>query len=339
MVNKQNQMAKTKPLLSPLRYPGSKRGLVGYIKETLEINSLKPSLYIEPFLGGGSVAINLLKENLIQCAILVDCDPWITSFWHTVFFDTKWLIEQIQTVEVSIEKWNSFKNANPTNIRDQALTCFFLNRTSFSGILEKRAGPIGGKDQKSEYPIDCRFTSTTRNTIIGRIEQISKFQNQIYGVWNCSWNEALKKIRTEQIEGKLPTSNLFFYLDPPFFEEADALYRFYFLEQDHKDLRDCLLTLEDKWLLSYDSAEQVEALYGDALKRSTNGTRHHDIELLYTIAKVSKRKKGKEVIISNLEQLPIPQPINSKIPEIPIPTESCGILQDFTLREQILAAQ
>ena len=26
------------PLLSPLRYPGSKRGLVGYIKQALELN-------------------------------------------------------------------------------------------------------------------------------------------------------------------------------------------------------------------------------------------------------------------------------------------------------------
>ncbi len=297
-------MAKNKSITSPLRYPGSKRGLVSYVNEVLKINALKPSLYIEPFIGGGSIAINLLNENLVDRAILIDLDPWITSFWQTVFFDTKWLMDQIENMEVSIENWCSFKKSTPVSIRDQALTCFFLNRTSFSGILENHAGPIGGKNQKSDYPIDCRFTSTTRKTLLARIEQISRFRDRIYGIWNCSWDDAFLEIRSEQKAGKLPLGNLFFYLDPPFFEEAEALYRFYFSEQDHKALRDCLLTLHDKWLLSYDSAEQVEALYGDALKKGTNGTRHHDIELLYTIASVSKRKRGKEVIISNLEQLP-----------------------------------
>ena len=187
------------------------------------------------------------------------------------------------------------------------MTCFFLNRTSFSGILEERAGPIGGKNQKSDYPIDCRFTSTTRKTIISRIETNCKIQRPEFMEFGIVLGmKHLERFVSEQKKGKLPKSNLFFYLDPPFFEEADALYRYYFLEQDHKDLRDCLLDLNDKWLLSYDSAEQVEALYGDALKKGTNGTQHHDIELLYTVANVSKRKKGKEVIISNLENLPIP---------------------------------
>jgi len=297
-------MVETKTLISPLRYPGSKRRLVDYISEALKANSLRPSLYVEPFVGGGSVAINLLNDNLVDRAILVDIDPWIASFWQTVFFDTDWLIEQIQTVEVSLDQWYAFKNGNPTSVRQQALTCLFLNRTSFSGILEKRAGPLGGRSQESDYPIDCRFTETTRKTIIKRINQISQFSHRIHCVWSCSWDEAIRKVRLEQVNGALPEKHLFFYLDPPFFEEADALYRFYFTNEDHKALRDHLLKLEDKWLLSYDSAEQVEILYGEALRKGTNGTKHHSVELTYTIARVSERKKAKEVILSNFEKLP-----------------------------------
>jgi len=297
-------MVETNTIISPLRYPGSKRRLVGYISEAFKANSLKPTLYVEPFVGGGSVAINLLNTDLVEKAILVDVDPWIASFWQTVFFDSDWLIKQIETIEVSLDKWYEFKHSNPSSIRDQALTCLFLNRTSFSGILEERAGPIGGKKQESDYPIDCRFTQTTRNTIIQRIEQISQYADRIHGVWSCSWDEAISKIRSEQQANQLPEKDLFFYLDPPFFEEADALYRFYFTDEDHKALRDYLLKLEDKWLLSYDSAEQVETLYGEALRKGTNGTQHHSVELLYTISSVSKRKKGKEVILSNFERLP-----------------------------------
>ncbi|MBI9047769.1 MAG: DNA adenine methylase [Anaerolineaceae bacterium] len=290
--------------MSPLRYPGSKRGLIDYIKEALEINAVEPALYVEPFVGGGSVAINLLHENLVNQAILVDLDPWITSFWQTVFFDSDWLINQVQNIDVTLENWNIYKHSNPADIREQAITCLFLNRTSFSGILEERVGPLGGRDQKSNYPIDCRFTPKTRETIIDRIEQIARLKDRIYGIWNCTWNDAIDRIRVEQKQYKLPNENLFFYMDPPFFEEADSLYRFYFLDEDHKNLRDLLINLHDKWILSYDSAEQVEALYGDAIRKATNGTHHHHIELLYSLAGVAKRKNGKEVIISNLGQLP-----------------------------------
>lgn len=297
-------MQKTKKISSPLRYPGSKNSLVNYIITALEINAIKPSVYVEPFVGGGSIALNLLANELVDQVILIDRDPWITGFWKIVFFDTDWIIDQIRNIEVTIENWNLYKNSRPRTIREQAITCLFLNRTSFSGILENRAGPLGGRNQSSEYPIDCRFTATTKETIITRIQTISKYRDRIYKIWNCSWNIGIQKIREAQVRGDLPVANLFFYFDPPFFEEADALYRYYFDDNDHIELRDFLLTLKDKWILSYDSADQVKELYGEAINERTNGTHNHEIELIYTIAKVSTRKKGKEQIISNLEHLP-----------------------------------
>lgn len=297
-------MQRPRKIISPLRYPGSKNSLVNYIIDALEINAIKPSVYVEPFVGGGSIAINLLANELVDQVILIDRDPWITGFWKAVFFDTDWIIDQIRNIEVTIENWNLYKNSKPRTIREQAITCLFLNRTSFSGILENRAGPLGGKDQSSEYPIDCRFTATTKETIITRIQTISSYRDRIYKIWNCSWNIGIQKIREAQKKGDLPETNLFFYFDPPFFEEADALYRYYFDGNDHKSLRDYLLTLEDKWILSYDSADQVKELYGEAINEQTNGTHNHEIEIIYTIAKVSTRKKGKEQIISNLEHLP-----------------------------------
>jgi DNA adenine methylase len=301
MSSKPSSSLKRSPFLSPLRYPGSKRRLIGYIKEALEINGLKPSLYVEPFIGGASVALQLMQEDLVDKVILMDIDPWIASFWQTVFFDTDWLIEQIQTVEVTLEKWWEFKKSKPVSIRDQALTCFFLNRTSFSGILEVKAGPIGGKQQASKYKLDCRFR---REVLVERIKQASLFKEKVHSVFSCSWVDGIQQIRNLQGKGMLTSENVFFYFDPPFFEEAEALYRYYFIDEDHRRLRDYLLELSDKFILSYDAAPQVKALYGIALDNGTNGTHQHQVELLYSLAKISERKRGKEVIISNLKQLP-----------------------------------
>ncbi len=41
----------------------------------------------------------------------------------------------------------------------------------------------------------------------------------------------------QQRKGALPKDDLFLF-DPPFFEKADRLYRFYFQHDDHVRLRD-----------------------------------------------------------------------------------------------------
>ena len=94
--------------------------------------------------------MQLLQDDLVAKAILMDIDPWVASFWKTVFFDTEWFVDKIRTTSVTLRNWIKIKNSHPTTIRDQGWACFFLNRTSFSGLLEKKAGPLGGKEQASE---------------------------------------------------------------------------------------------------------------------------------------------------------------------------------------------
>ncbi|GIV76590.1 MAG: DNA methyltransferase [Litorilinea sp.] len=289
------------PLLSPLRYPGSKRRLARYIQDVLTHNGLRPSLYIEPFVGGGSVFLQLLQDGMIETAILVDRDPWVASFWKTVFWDTDWLVNQVQTAKISLEEWDRLKRGTPKTTREQAWTCLFLNRTSFSGILEQTAGPLGGRTQSGQYKIDCRFP---RQTLAARIQRIATFRDRIIAIKDVSWHEGLRWIQERQSKGELPRHRVFYYFDPPFFEKANALYRFFFTHKDHVHLRDVLLQLTDKWILSYDSAAQVELLYGHALRHRTNGTKKHNIETLYSASIMQERKKGREVILSNLEHLP-----------------------------------
>ena len=90
------------PLLSPLRYPGSKRRLVQYLQATLDLNDLHPSLLVEPFAGGASVALQLLCDGLVDRIGLADVDPLITGFWECVFFDTDWLVEVVDEIEVTL---------------------------------------------------------------------------------------------------------------------------------------------------------------------------------------------------------------------------------------------
>jgi len=288
-------------LVSPLRYPGSKRRLIGYVKDSLLLNNMKPKLYVESFAGGGSIVLQLLAEDLVEKAVLIDLDPLIAGFWKAVFFDSDWLIEEISRMEVNIENWHKYKSLAPRTIREFALKCFFLNRTSFSGILQAGAGPIGGLNQVSEYTIDCRFP---KKTLIRRIERISAYRNKIHGIWNCSWREGIAKVIEKQGQGKLPKIDTFLYFDPPFFHKADRLYKFFFSQKDHEELRDYLLALDMLWMLSYDSAKEVESLYKNAIAKSVNGTRKEKVEILYSIANTPGSRISDEIVLSNLPELP-----------------------------------
>lgn len=277
-------------MFSPLRYPGSKRRLAAYIEKLLRLNNLEPSLFVEPFAGGASVALNLMENGTVDQVILVEKDPLVASFWQIVFSknddDVAWLIDQVRTIEVTVERWGEYKGTVPDDLRQQALACLFLNRTSFSGILAPSSGPLGGKAQKSQYKIDCRFP---RDTLVHRIEQATAYRERVLAVWHKDWREALEDIEEMPVPG-----DIIYYLDPPFFEKADRLYTHYFQDDDHKALRDAVLKLEDPWILSYDYCSQVEALYG-------NGAGTH-VELLYSAN--GGNRKAREVILTNLDILP-----------------------------------
>lgn len=282
----QTTRSKSITLFSPLHYPGSKRKLVGYIRQVIEANNLRPELFVEPFAGGASVALQLLSDGIVQRIGLIELDPLVASFWQVAFFDADWLIEQVKTIDVTIEKWHEFRQKEADGQlqtdRERALAGLFLNRTNFSGFMARNVGPLGGRRQESKYKIDCRFT---KPTIIHRIKQVSVLRDRVAFVWNRCWKDGLACIRRFQEADELPT-NILYYLDPPFFEQADSLYAFYFKDSDHRALRDALLHLEAPWILSYDSVEKVKALYNGDNSNSAH------IELLYNGSKLNGGKKA-----------------------------------------------
>lgn len=282
-------------MLSPLRYPGSKRRLAGFIQNTLTINNLKPQLFVEPFAGGASVSLHLLKTNMVERIGLVERDPIVASFWKVVFSeDVDWLLEEIENIEVTLEQWDSFKYKKVTGFKRQALACLFLNRTSFSGILAPSSGPLGGRKQESDHKLDCRFP---RQEIIRRVIEAHKLKDRIAFIWNMTWESGIKFVYQLQRTGTM-LQDIFFYLDPPFFQKADRLYTHYFEYPEHKQLRDVVLTLPSPWMLSYDIAPELATLYGNTQSNSAH------VELLYSASSNGGNRIVKEVVITNLPSLP-----------------------------------
>ena len=281
-------------IVSPLRYPGSKRRFASYVAELLRANSYRPKLFVEPFAGGLSVSLQMLADNMVEAIGIGELDPLVADFWRCVFFDTEWLIENINQLKVDMDMWHYYKSCTPETVRERALTCLFLNRTNFSGILNAEVGPIGGIAQESIYKIDCRFTKAT---IIKRIKKAAQYRDRVEFIRNASWSETIAYSLSLQYK----IHEIFCYLDPPFYNKAPKLYRLFFKDSDHNDLRDALKATKYKWLLSYDAADEIKTLYSD--KRSFRA--QHGVELLYTVARSKKQKPVKEIVVTNLRILPL----------------------------------
>ncbi len=286
-----DQTGGTGSLISPLRYPGAKRRLAGYVADVLQANGLRPKLFVEPFAGGAGVALYLLEKGLVDSIGLGERDPMVASFWKVAFEDTEWFVRQIGKLEISLDKWRYYKNARLRSDRSRALACLFLNRTSFSGILSASAGPLGGYRQVSEYKIDCRFNA---DAIARRITQLAAYRDRVKFILNDDWQKTLAKVcATEHAP-----NDVFVYLDPPFYKKADRLYRYYFSEEDHELLCSKLKDLTQPWLLSYDPAKEIIDLY------SRNGHRPRRIGILYSIVSKRGMREAEELMITNLDKLP-----------------------------------
>ncbi len=277
-------------VISPLRYPGGKNDLVGYVHSFIYENVLQGSDFIELYAGGASVSLGLLRAQAVKSITLVELDPLVAAFWRAVCRESEQLCKKIENTKVTMKLWQTCRNilfeddlSNFSNL-DLAYAGILLNRTCYSGILH--AGPIGGKGQHSQYTLDCRFY---KNTLVERIIKIAALKKHITVVQGDAI-EFLKK-RKPLISGK---PNAAIYIDPPYFKMGKRLYRYFYQNDDHSNLATILRSTNTPWLLSYDDHAEIRSLYR-SFQTKRFCLRYH----------VSDSKDGKELLISNSYLPPI----------------------------------
>jgi DNA adenine methylase len=276
---------------NPLRYPGAKSKLFDYVVKLIEAENLMGCTFYEPFAGSATLSWMLLEKKIVKNVEINEKDPLLYFFWLAVFEYTDELIEQIQKIEINIDNWREYAKYKNTEYLigktpiEIGFAGLYLNRTNFSGIL--KANPIGGLEQKSDYKIDCRFN---KDIIIESISEIAKYRSRVK-IFNMDAIEFLKK------EIKYKRNNqTFVYIDPPYYKEGPGLYRYFYTVDQHKELSKYIKTKSYPWLLSYDDSEEIRKMYNR--RKCIN---------LYLDYSVKTSKKGKEILISNLEIPPMAQ--------------------------------
>lgn len=240
---------------SPLRYPGGKTQLKGFINELIQINSIKDCTYVEPFAGGAGVAMSLLLTEKVQDVIINDIDSSIYCFWISILEHTDDFIQLLEETPVNLNEWYKQKyiqeNKDKFGVLEIGFSTFFLNRTNRSGIIT--GGPIGGYSQQSQYKIDCRFN---KENLTKKILKIASYKKRIT-VTNYD-----ASIFIDKVIKLLDKDKTFIFFDPPYYEQGKKLYTNFYTHDDHVHLSKKILSLNDYyWITTYDLSKEIMEIY------------------------------------------------------------------------------
>lgn len=236
---------------SPLRYPGGKSKAIKYISPYIPTDCIE---YREPFFGGGSTAI-YIKQNFsnYQTIKVSDLNYDLYCFWNQLKLNGDYVIGHIQEIYDDYKKIDNGRelykmllnrrNLHYTEI-GKAIDFFILNRITFSGLLDS-----GGYSDKA---FKGRFTQSS----IDRLRLMPSLIKD-FAIYNYDYEVLLNN------EG----DNVFIYLDPPYYSAMKS--KLYGKKGDlhtgfdHIKLRDILMDINHKWLLSYDNSDYIQNLYKD----------------------------------------------------------------------------
>ena len=245
--------------------------------------------YREPFFGGGSIGLLFLSESAITSNIWInDKDKALCCLWTCIINHHDNLIKLIKNFKPSVDKFYAIKKelleleimpTEENEILDIALKKLAIHQISFSGLGTKSGGPLGGKEQKSKYSIDCRWSPEyICKKIIYLNEKFSKIKIEQSSCTNLDFQNIIDDNSYKSL----------IYLDPPYYVKGNELYQHGFSIEDHKRLMLSLKKTKHIWLLSYDDCPEIRELYSWA--------KIEELDVKYSIA--GSTKKG-ELLISN----------------------------------------
>lgn len=195
---------KSKVTIPPIKCQGIKTKLIPFIKDSLlDINY---STWIEPFLGSGVVAFNILPQN----AILSDKNIHIINLYTAIQDGTitkkevrEFLEYHGNQLKTTGEEYYK-KMRSDFNINFDPLYFLFLNRSDFNGMIRfNKKGNFNVPFCKKNE----RFSKSYITKICNQVEKVSeiiKIRN-----WKficCDWKETFKMAK----------SNDLIYIDPPY---------------------------------------------------------------------------------------------------------------------------
>jgi DNA adenine methylase len=244
-------------LTSPLRYPGGKGSLAGFLENVIALNGMEGCPYFEPYAGGAGAALLLLGRNIVSEVFINDLDDRVHAFWQSVLDDSERFVEKTLSVPLTINEWRKqaevCRSPKTHDKFEVGFAAFYMNRCNRSGVLTG-AGPIGGYEQAGKWQLDVRFN---REPLAERILFLSLMRERIH----LTHLDALDFLRKHVPKGR-GRAKAFVYIDPPYVVKGNRLYLNAYDEDNHSTLARYLQDQKAlRWLMSYDDTVFIRKHY------------------------------------------------------------------------------
>lgn len=235
------------PQRSPFRYPGGKTWLVPTARKWFE-QACADSELIEPFAGGGIIALTAAAEHYFKHVTMVELDDDMAAAWQTILSDDcQWLIKQIFSFEITPNNINNAIEHATDGRKERGFSTIVRNRTNHGGILAKGSGMI--KTGEKGRGLSSRWYPAT---LIKRIDYVNRLRNKITFLHGDAF---------EIMEKKLNDKNAFFFIDPPYTIAGRRLYNHF--EVDHRRIFEIASQMQGHFLLTYDDTKEVRGWAND----------------------------------------------------------------------------
>ncbi len=235
----------------------------------------KPKMLIEPFCGGGIVALTTVCENLVEKCFMAEIDHDVAAFWHATLRHNAELCHLVSEFKPTHESVSAIADQSPQNLLEHGFRTLVLNRTRRGGILAPGAALTrSGENNKG---LTSRWYP---DTIIRRLQNIAAHSPKI----NFCEANGLDLL---EVIAEVPGTVAF--IDPPYTvggkRAGNRLYAHHQL--DHKRLFKILAQTSVNFLMTYDRSPEIAALitgYGfHAIEVIMKNTHHaHVSELVIT---------------------------------------------------------
>lgn len=227
---------------SPFRYPGGKTWCVPWAR--LWLQHVRPAVLVEPFAGGGSLALAAIFEDLVERVLLVERDPDVACAWRGILWHGDGLACLVEKFEPTPGALADLEYRRNDNCVTRALWVLVQNRVRRGGILADGAGLM--KRGEADRGIASRWYP---ETLAGRIREIHARQERI---------DFLEGDGRAVMEGGRERTDAAWFIDPPYAAAGRRLYRYGHVSV--RDVFDAARCLCGDFLLTYEASEEVRDL-------------------------------------------------------------------------------
>ena len=220
--------------------------------------------YVEPFFGAGWVYFG--KEPS-KVEVINDIDKELINLFKMIKYHAPEIERMLEFEFSGRDIFEEYKNATVGRLTEihRAVRFLYLITQSFAG-----KGDTYGYGTTSRPKPQIFYKN-----VLGELKERLR-------------NTYVENLSFERVIDKYDREHTFFFLDPPYFETTG--YKDEFGEKEHLLLREKLMNLKGKFLLTINDHEKVREWYKDFNMK--------EVEVPYSVSKEKKARKGyKELII------------------------------------------